>query len=49
MRIVSALFGLIIGITFSYGGVQMALDTTVSTYQTWQKMKKWQSMPAELG
>lgn len=48
MRIVSSLFGLIIGIAFSYGGVQLALETTIPTYQSWQTMKSWQSMSAEL-
>jgi len=48
MRIISAIFGLIIGIAFASGGVFIALETAVPTYQSWQTMKSWQSMPATL-
>ena len=48
MRIISAVFGLILGIAFASGGVFIALETTVPTYQSWQTMKSWQSTPATL-
>jgi len=48
MRIISAIFGLIFGIAFVIGGVFIALETAVPTYQSWQTMKRWQSTPATL-
>ena len=48
MRIISAIFGLIFGIAFASGGVFIALETAVPTYQSWQTMKSWQSTPATL-
>lgn len=48
MRKFSSLFGLIIGIVFCYGGVQIALETVIPTYQSWKQMQSWQSMSAEL-
>ena len=48
MRIISAIFGLIFGIAFASGGVFIALETAVPSYQSWQTMKSWQSTPATL-
>ena len=48
MRILSAIFGLVIGAAFATGGVFIALETAVPTYQSWQTMQSWQSSPATL-
>lgn len=48
MRILNIIVGLIIGIAFASGGVFIALETSVPTYQSWQAMKSWQSTPATL-
>jgi hypothetical protein len=44
----NVVFGLIFGIVFASGGVFVALETTVPTYQSWQIMKSWQSTPTTL-
>ena len=45
---ISKLFGIIIGSAFIFGGVQIALDTAIPTYQSWQNMQSWQPASALL-
>ncbi len=44
----SALFGIIFGGCFIYGGIQIAQETVVPTYQSWQSMQQWQATSAYL-
>lgn len=48
MRIISALFGLLIGGAFAFGGIQISLETAVPMYQSWQEMQSWQPTTATL-
>ena len=48
MRFFNIIIGLIFGGAFAAGGVFIALETSVPTYQAWQTMKSWQSTPATL-
>ena len=48
MRVLSAVFGLVFGGAFAFGGLQIALETAVPTYQTWESMQSWQPTTATL-
>lgn len=49
MKVFHVLFGLVFACVFIFGGVQIALETAVPTYQSWQQMKPWQSTAATIG
>ncbi len=49
MRIVNTIFGLLIGIAFATGGVVIAMQTAIPTYQSWHSMQSWRSGIATLG
>ncbi len=48
MRIIGTLFGVIFGMIFVAAGIQIALETAIPTYQSWQEMKSWQPVSAQL-
>lgn len=48
MRIIGALAGVIFGMVFVVGGIRIALETAIPTYQSWQLMKNWQPASAQL-
>lgn len=48
MKLISTLFGLIIGFAFTAGGIFIALETAIPTYQSWAMMQSWQSTSARL-
>jgi len=48
MRVLNAIFGLLIGGALAFGGVQIALETVVPTYQSWEIMQSWQASTATL-
>lgn len=48
MKILNSLFGLILGTAFAGGGLMIAMETVVPTYQAWRTMQHWHSASGTL-
>lgn len=48
MKILSSLFGLILGCAFAGGGFMIAMETAIPTYRDWHAMRQWRPATATL-
>ena len=48
MKALSTAIGVVVGLAFVFSGLLVLLGSITPTYQAWNKMDTWQSIPAEL-
>ena len=48
MKALSTAIGVVVGLAFVFSGLLVLLGSITPTYQAWNKMETWQSIPAEL-